>query len=56
MLMLYFSGTGNSKYIANLFSKKVNAKCYSIEENIDFKKGIIQLRFVILFMHLMFLV
>ena len=40
MLMLYFSGTGNSKYIANLFSKKVNAKCYSIEENIDFKKEI----------------
>ena len=38
MVMLYFSGTGNSKYIANLFSEKVNAKCYSIEENIDFGK------------------
>lgn len=38
MLMLYFSGTGNSKYIANLFSKKTNAECHSIEENIDFKK------------------
>lgn len=40
MLMLYFSGTGNSKYIANLFSKKIGAKCYSIEEKIDFKKEI----------------
>lgn len=40
MLMLYFSGTGNSKYIANLFSEKVGARCYSIEENIDFKNEI----------------
>ncbi|RDY25880.1 4Fe-4S dicluster domain-containing protein [Romboutsia weinsteinii] len=40
MLMLYFSGTGNSKYIAHLFSQKVGAKCYSIEEKIDFKKVI----------------
>ena len=37
MLMLYFSGTGNSKYIANTFSKKMNASCHSIEEKIDFK-------------------
>lgn len=40
MLMLYFSGTGNSKYIANLFSQSVGAKCHSIEEKIDFKKEI----------------
>ncbi len=40
MLMLYFSGTGNSKYIANTFSKKMNAKCHSIEEKIDFKNEI----------------
>jgi len=40
MLMLYFSGTGNSKYIAKLFSQKLNVKCYSIEEKIDFKKEI----------------
>lgn len=40
MLMLYFSGTGNSKYIANLFCEKTGAKSYSIEENIDFKKEI----------------
>lgn len=40
MLMLYFSGTGNSKYIASTFSKKMNAKCHSIEEKIDFKNEI----------------
>ena len=36
MLMLYFSGTGNSKYIAEVFCKKMNAKCYSIEDKVDF--------------------
>ena len=36
MLALYFSGTGNTKYIAELFSKKMNAKCISIESDIDF--------------------
>jgi ferredoxin len=34
--MFYFSGTGNSKYIAELFNKDINAKCYSIEEQLDF--------------------
>ena len=56
MLMLYFSGTGNSKYIAELFcsvmnmhtdqtantglpaNADMNAQCYSIEENINFKE------------------
>jgi len=51
MLMLYFSATGNSKYIAELFCREMNARvdladaqsfqtaqCYSIEENIDFGK------------------
>jgi len=37
MIMFYFSATGNSKYIAELFSKKMNAKCHSIEEDIDFE-------------------
>lgn len=37
MLMLYFSGTGNSKYIARLFTKKTNAQCHSIEEELDYK-------------------
>ena len=37
MIMLYFSGTGNSKYISELFCKINNAKSYSIEENIDFE-------------------
>ena len=36
MIMLYFSGTGNSKYIAELFSKNMNAACFSIEDDYDF--------------------
>jgi len=36
MIILYFSGTGNSKYIAELFCKKMTAKCFSIEEETDF--------------------
>jgi len=50
MLMLYFSGTGNSKYIAELFCSMMNmhtdqtanadmsAQCHSIEENINFEQ------------------
>ena len=37
MIMLYFSGTGNSKYIAELFCRHMNAECHSIEEKLDFK-------------------
>jgi ferredoxin len=40
MLMLYFSGTGNSKYIAEAFSRHMEAKCHSIEEQLDFAKMI----------------
>lgn len=36
MLTLYFSGTGNTKYVADLFSKKMGAKCLSIETDVDF--------------------
>jgi ferredoxin len=36
MLMIYFSGTGNSEYIAELFCKRMNAACHSIEDKIDF--------------------
>ncbi|MCL2198268.1 MAG: EFR1 family ferrodoxin [Defluviitaleaceae bacterium] len=36
MLTLYFSGTGNTKFLAEAFSKRMNAKCYSIEEAADF--------------------
>ena len=35
-VMLYFSGTGNSKYIAELFSQNINAESHSIESNVDF--------------------
>lgn len=38
MVLFYFSGTGNSKYIAELFCQKMGAKCYSIEETIDVGK------------------
>jgi len=36
MLTVYFSGTGNTKHIADLFSQKMNARCVSIEDDIDF--------------------
>ena len=36
MLFLYFSGTGNSKYISELFCKKTSCNLYSIEDNVDF--------------------
>ena len=38
MVMLYFSGTGNSKYIAERFSRNMNAMCHSIEDKIDFEQ------------------
>jgi len=40
MLTLYFSATGNSKYIAELFSKEMNAKPISIEEDANFTQEI----------------
>jgi len=38
MITIYFSGTGNSKYIAQRFSQRMGADCYSIEieGDIDF--------------------
>ena len=38
MIMLYFSATGNSKYVAEIFCKKSGAVCHSIEEDIDFAR------------------
>ena len=38
MVMLYFSGTGNSKYVAELFCRHMNAEPRSIEEDIDFEE------------------
>ena len=35
MLILYFSGTGNTEHVAQLFSKKTGAKCLSIETDTD---------------------
>jgi len=39
--MFYFSATGNSKYIAELFCQNMGASCHSIEENVDFTNLII---------------
>jgi len=36
MLTIYFSGTGNSKYVAELFAHKMDSACHSIEESVDF--------------------
>lgn len=36
MVMIYFSGTGNSRYIAEQFAKRMHIKAYSIEQNVDF--------------------
>jgi flavodoxin len=41
MLTLYFSGTGNTKYIAEHFSKMAQAECHSIEEEVDFQELIV---------------
>ena len=40
MLTLYFSGTGNTEYIARLFSSRMNSECFSIEAEIDFTSEI----------------
>ncbi|MDR2558399.1 MAG: EFR1 family ferrodoxin [Oscillospiraceae bacterium] len=37
MVIFYFSGTGNSKHIAELFAQKMNCACHSIEEDTDFE-------------------
>ena len=36
MLTIYFSGTGNTKYIAELFSQNMDINCLSIEEEFNF--------------------
>ncbi|MBN2433950.1 MAG: EFR1 family ferrodoxin [Spirochaetes bacterium] len=40
MLTLYFSGTGNSRYVAECFSGIMKADCFSIEDDIDFSDKI----------------
>ena len=40
VLMLYFSGTGNTAHIARLFSEKTGAQCLSIEAETDFSAQI----------------
>ncbi len=38
MVTIYFSGTGNSEFLAKKFSEKMNCKCFSIEERVDFNR------------------
>lgn len=38
MVIVYFSGTGNSKYVAEQFAERMHIKAYSIEENLEFGK------------------
>lgn len=42
MLILYFSGTGNSEYIAKKFALHMKGNCYSIEECVDFDSLMLQ--------------
>ncbi|MCL2253179.1 MAG: EFR1 family ferrodoxin [Lachnospiraceae bacterium] len=42
ILTLFFSGTGNTKYIAQIFSEKIGAECHSIEEDLNFTDAIIK--------------
>lgn len=37
MIIVYFSGTGNSKYIAEQFAKRMRINAYSIEQKLNFK-------------------
>lgn len=36
MVMIYFSGTGNSKFIAEQFARRMQIPAHSIEEELDF--------------------
>lgn len=35
MVLFYFSGTGNSRFVAEAFCRAAGAECYSIEEKLD---------------------
>ncbi|MCL2364927.1 MAG: EFR1 family ferrodoxin [Defluviitaleaceae bacterium] len=40
ILTLYFSGTGNTRYVAQSFSQKMAAPCHSIEDAVNFAEAI----------------
>ncbi len=40
MVTIYFSGTGNSEFLAKKFSEEMKCKAYSIEDKVDFKRVI----------------
>ena len=35
MILFYFSGTGNSRFVAEAFCRAAGTECYSIEEKLD---------------------
>jgi len=35
-LAIYFSGTGNTRFVAELFSSKLGARCLSVEDDVEF--------------------
>ena len=35
MVIVYFSGTGNSRFVAGLFAGEMGADCYSIEDEVE---------------------
>ncbi len=37
MVLFYFSGTGNSRFAAEVFCRAADADCHSIEEDTDFE-------------------
>ncbi len=47
-LVLYFSGTGNSKYVAQKFANEMDFNCYSIEDDVDFANVILNSELVTL--------
>ena len=48
MVVVYFSGTGNSRFVAGVFGDEMGADCYSIEDCVDFA-GLIAAHDVIAF-------
>ncbi len=47
-LIIYFSGTGNTKILAREFALRVNSESFSIESDVDFKSKIIESEIVTL--------
>ena len=42
MVAIYFSGTGNPKFVAQTFSGTMSCDCYSIEEDCSFSEMLVE--------------